>query len=252
MKHPLGDTFVKVLEQNVENPGIESDVMDALWTCCCKDEHFKHILMKESCLEAIIQSMKLQLGSSELQRSGCRLLWILSGYGRGKQMIGQCGGVSVVVNALLAHNQSTAVQKEGLAALKILARASSNKSFIAQAGGEIAVQYSMRVHFRDPQVISSALAALNNIAIDSETRSVAPMSFEILNIIIIVMKRFPRDEHVQGNACFYLKSCSYRLANLQMMRQHGRHLVPLLMASAQNFPQQCGDRASSIATKITE
>jgi hypothetical protein len=252
MKHPLGDTFVKVLEQNVENPEVESDVMDALWTCCCKDEHFKHILMNESCLEAIIQSMKLHLGYSELQRSGCRLLWILSGYGRGKQMIGQCGGVSVVVNALLAHNQSTAVQKEGLAALKNLATTSSNKSFIAQAGGESAVQYSMRIHYRDPQVISSALSALNNIAVDSENRTVAPMKVEILNIIIVVMKRFPRDEQVQGNACFYLKSCSYLQANLQMMRLHGRHLVPLLMASAQNFPQQCGDRANGIATKIQQ
>jgi hypothetical protein len=64
------------------------------------------------------------------------------------------------------------------------------------------------------------------------------------------MKRFPSDEHVQMNSCFYLKSCSYLPANLQMMREHGGQLIPLLMVSAQNFPQQCGDRASSVATKI--
>jgi hypothetical protein len=192
----------------------------------------------------------MQLGSSELQRSGCRLLWILSGYGRGKQMIGECGGVSAVVNAFLAHSFSTAVQKEALTALKNLATTASNKYFITQAGGETAVQYSLWIHFRDPQVISTALSALNNIAVDSETRTVALMKSAILDIVIITIKRFPRDEHVQGNACFYLKSCSYLPANLQMMRQRGRQLVPLLMASAQNFPQQCGVRASSVATKI--
>merc|ERR1712194_626863 len=94
----------------------------------------------------------------------------------GKEIIGVCGGVPAVVNALLAHSQSTTVQKEGLAALKNLATMSDNKQAIEQVGGEDAVLYALWIRYKDPQVVSSAYSAINNIAVDSPTKSAKLMN----------------------------------------------------------------------------
>jgi hypothetical protein len=252
MRTPLGNSFIQVLETHIEHPEVESAVMDALWTCCGQDDYFKHILVNDRCLNAIVQSMLLQLGSSELVRSGCSLLWILSGYGHGKQLIGECGGISVIVNGMLAHNQSTAVLKEGLTVLKSLATFPGNKRMIEQVDAESAVMYALWIHYRDPQVISISLSALNNIAVDSATRTVALMREEIVEIVISVMQRFPTDEQVQKNALFYLKSCSYLPGNLELMSRYGSKLIPLLQRGGETFPQHCQDRAFSIITKIQQ
>lgn len=252
MRTFLGNTLVWVLENHIEDPDVEAAVIDALWTCCSQDDYFKHILVNERSLNAIVQAMTLQLGSSELVRSGSSLLWILSGYGHGKQMIGDCGGISVIVNGVLAHNQSTAVLKEGLTALKNLATFPGNSLMIEQADSERLVMYALWIHYRDPQVISISLSALNNIAVDSATRTVSMMKEEILEIVIAVMQRFPTDEQVQKNACFYLKSCSYLDANLRMMSRYSAKLIPLLQKGADTFPRHCKDRAGSTIRKIQQ
>jgi hypothetical protein len=154
------------------------------------------------------------------------------------------------VNALLAHNECTVVQKEGLTALKNLAIASSNKPMLTEAGSDNAVICSLWINYKDPQVISIGLSALNNIAVDSQTKSVAQMSEQTLLLVIAAMSNFPFDEHVQKNACFYLKSCSYLPANLKLMREREDQLLSLLLRASDTFPQQCRDRANSVISKM--
>lgn len=252
MRSPLGDTLLRVLQAHVDNSDTESAVMDALWTCCSQDDYFKHLLVGSDSLSVVVQVMTLQLGSAEVQRSGCSLLWILSSYGNGKEAIGHFGGVAAVVNALLAHNESTTVQKEGLTALKNLATASNNKGMIEEAGGEDAVLYALWIHYRHPQVISSAYSALNNIAVDSATKTVKMMNEKTIENCVFAMSRFSTDETVQKNVCFYLKSLSYLPANLETMGRYSDQLIPLLYAAADTFPQYCRDRAVSVIGKIQQ
>ena len=143
-------------------------------------------LLTEHNLQVIVQTMELHLGSVDLQRTGCGMLWLLSGYGDGKRMIGSAGGIPAILNAMLAHNQSTAIQKEGLAALKNLATEASNKPILAQLDCVRVVTYSLWINYRHPVVISNALSALNNIAIDSQTATVAKMPSEICNLCLYV------------------------------------------------------------------
>eukprot|EP00980_Cylindrotheca_fusiformis_P011245 scaffold2577_cov123-Cylindrotheca_fusiformis.AAC.2 len=250
LRNSLGDTLTAALEAHVDSAGTESAVMDALWSCCSHDDYFKRLLITNGSLGMIVQVMTLHLGSAEVQRSGCSLLWILSSYGSGKDTIGQFGGVAAVINALLAHNESTTVQKEGLTALKNLATASQNKNMIEEAGGEDAVLYALWIHYKHPQVISSAFSALNNIAVDSATKSVKLMNEKTIEICVFAMSRFPMDETVQKNVCFYLKSLSYSPANLEMICQYRDQVIPLLHAASDTFPQSCRDRARSVIGKM--
>eukprot|EP00526_Cylindrotheca_closterium_P029028 CAMPEP_0113603662 /NCGR_PEP_ID=MMETSP0017_2-20120614/1394_1 /TAXON_ID=2856 /ORGANISM="Cylindrotheca closterium" /LENGTH=1147 /DNA_ID=CAMNT_0000512061 /DNA_START=123 /DNA_END=3562 /DNA_ORIENTATION=- /assembly_acc=CAM_ASM_000147 len=226
MRNMLSVSLIQVLHTHMNNAEAEAAAMDALCTCCGQDEYFKNELIRQESLNAIIQVMGHQLGSAEVQRAACSLLGVLSSHGnRGKEVIGGFGGATAVVNALLAHNKSSSVQKEGLSTLKNLATTAENKRAIEQAGGEEAVLYALWTHYKNPQVVSNAYSALNNIAVDPPTKSVKLMNEKTFENCSSAMKRFAKDEGVQKNVCFYLKSCSYLQGNLEMMNRYAGKLV---------------------------
>ena len=244
-------SLIDLLENHVENPDVESSIFDAFCICCGHDDHFKEFLVEETRARMIINTMQFCLGSESLQSSGCNLLSTLSSFGSGKETIGNCGGISVIVNALLAHNDSTEVQKNGLVALKYLATAPTNKRIIDSIKAETTVIYALWIHHKDPEVVSIGLSALNNIAVDSVSRSVAKMNDQVLTIVISAMRVFSMNELVQKNACFYLKTCSYLPENVRMMCENSNVLLQLLLQAGDNFPKTCGDRSTAVLTKIT-
>ena len=250
LRELVKQSMVDMLDKHIENPDVETAIFDALWACCQQDDFFKRLMLDETRIRMVLHAMQLHVGSANLQRSGCSLIWLLSSFGNGKEVVGRCGGIPIVVNALFGHHESTVVQKEGLTALKNLAIASSNKPMLTEAGSDNAVICSLWINYKDPQVISIGLSALNNIAVDSQTRSVAQMNEQTLLLVIAAMSNFPLDEHVQKNACFYLKSCSYLAANLKLMREREDQLLLLLVRASETFPQQCSDRASSVISKM--
>lgn len=248
---PLG-TFIALLQVHVDNPETEAAILDLLWAIGSMDDYFKSVILTEQNLRVIIQAMSCHLGSDDVQRSGCGMLWLLSGFGDGKRMIGNAGGIQAILNAMLAHNQSTSIQKEGLTALKNLATEANNKSLLTENDCTRVVMYSLWINYQHPLVISCALSALNNIAIDSRTKSVAPLPSEILEITLSAMRRFPKDEILQKNACFYLKSCTYLADNRVLMKSRSGDLMAALQQASNTFPQSCQQHAHGIMKKIQQ
>jgi hypothetical protein len=244
-------SLINGLENHIENSEVESSIFDVLCICCGHDDNFKYFLLEETRARMIINTMQFCLGSDRLQSSGCDLLSTLSSYGSGKETIGNCGGIPVIVNALLAHNESAEVQKKGLIALKILATVPTNKSILAETGAESTVIYALWIHYRNPEVVSIGLSALNNMAVDSVSRSVAKINEQVLTIVVTAMRIFSTDELVQKNACFYLKTCSYLPENVRIMCENSDALLPLLLQAGDNFPKTCIDRSAAVVEKIT-
>jgi len=251
LRNMLSGSLVQALYTHMNNDGAAAAAIDALGICCHQDGYFINELMRQDSLNAVIQVMERQLGSEEVQRAGCLLLGVLSGNSnRGKETIGGLGGARAVVNALLAHTNSSSVQKAGLSALKHLATATDNKRMIEQAGGEEAVLYALWTHYKIAQVVSNGYSALNNIAVDSATKTVRLMNEKTFENCSFALKRFAKDEGVQKNVCFYLKSCSYLPENLEIMKRYSGKLVFALQIAANNFPGPCGDRANSVIGKL--
>lgn len=250
LKASFEGTFLPLLQAHIDCPESEAAILDLLWALGSTDDYFKAFLLSEQNLQFIVQAMSCHLSSDDLQRSGCGILWLLSGYRDGKRLIGNVGGIQAILNAMMAHNQLTSIQKEGLAALKNLATEADNKPVLAGYDCVRVVTYALWINYQHPVVISSALSALNNIAIDSRTKSVAPLPPEILDIVLSAMRRFPKDEVLQSNACFYLKSCTYLPDNRVLMNQHSAGLFSVLQQASTNFPQSCQERAQSIIKKV--
>ena len=248
MKLPM----TEVLKYHVENPEVEAAVFDVLIILSQRDDDINIYLLQESRIRMIITAMQFSLGYVELQKKGCNLLSLLSDFRSGKEIIGKFEGIGTIINAMLAHSDSVEVQKKGLITIKNLATASTNKPMITELEGENAVIYSMYIHYRSPEVISAGLSALNNIAVDSISRSVAEMNAQVLVIVVAAMKRFKKDELVQKNACFYLKTCSYLPSNVRMMIKKSDALLPVLLQAADNFPKLCGERATALVNTCTK
>merc|ERR1712176_1586394 len=140
-------SLIDCLESHIENPEVVSSIFDVLCICCSYDDNFREFLLEETRARMIINTMQLSLGSDTLQLSGCTLLSILSSFSQGKEAIGNCGGISIIVNALLAHNDSADVQKKGMIALKNLATAPTNKPRINATGAESTVIYALWIHY---------------------------------------------------------------------------------------------------------
>ena len=244
-------SLIESLENHVENPEVETSIFNLFCTCCGHDDHFKDFLLEEARARMIINTMQFSLGSDSLQSSGCKLLSILSSLDPGKERIGNYGGISAIVNAMLAHNSCTQIQKYGLIALKNVATVSTNKPLIAESGAESTVVYALWIHYNNAEVVGIGLSALNNIAVDSVTRSVAKMNEQVLTIVISAMKIFSMNELVQKNACFYLKTCCYLPENVQLMCKHSDNLIPQLLQASDKFPEACRDRSAAVMARMT-
>lgn len=255
----LKESLMNAAVRYQEDADAEAVIFDALCACGQLDDGFKSLLKEAHVLEEtntstmagalylgqiVVGAMQLNLGSADLQKGGCRLLWLLSSLEHGEETIGSFAGIQTIVNALLAHIDSADVQKEGLLALTRLATASQNTPMIDDPDPERVVKWSMWIHYRDPSVLSVALDFLTR-------RMNKPMMDEnVLTIVVAAMSSFPVAEQLQKNACSYLNNCSYTPENMRMMNEKREQLVPLLRRAGDQFPQHCRAKAMSIERRL--
>ena len=242
--------YLPLLHTHVDSPTCQAALLDLICSFANRDDAVKSMLLDMRHLEIVVKTLEAHLESDDLQRSGCRLLRLLIGFGDGKRRVGAVGGVVTILNAMLAHCNSASIQQDALVALKSLATDNGNKSILATHECVRAVTLSLWINFRRPEVILSALSALNNMAVDSQAKSVAPVPSEILDIVASTMQRFPKDERIQKSACFYLKNCTYLPENVLLMKQSAGVLVGVLLQASQCFPKSCQVLAYSVIMKI--
>jgi hypothetical protein len=248
MRVYLADTSARALQENVSNPEAAAAILEVVWYLCSRDDFFKETFSRRELIPCIVEVMNRNLYDRSVQGGGCTSLWTLSSHGDNKRVIGDCGGLKAIINALLAHVDAIRIQKEGLTALKNLATTSRNKQLITSYRGEDAIVISLRANMvRSEEVIAAAFSALNNIAVDTATRLVAPAPDQIFECILIAMRRFQKSEPIQKNACFLLKSYTFASGNMSLMQRQKGEFVPVLSFAAENFPLACGARANYVS-----
>jgi len=253
MRTYLADTTVRALKENITSPDTEAAVLEVIWYLCSRDQLFKDAFSRHNLIPSIVKVMDQSIYDRNVQGGGCTSLWTLSGFGENKRIIGDCGGLRSIINALLAHLDAIRIQKEGLTALKNLATTSRNKELITAYGGEDAIIISLRANMmRSEEVIAAGFSALNNIAVDTVTGSVSRAPEHVFECILIAMRRFTLSLPVQQNACFLLKSYTFATGNIKLMQQRSEEFMAALTFAAENFPAACGDRAIYVSDMLFE
>jgi hypothetical protein len=252
LKSSFGSSVSRAMLDNVANADAQSAILEIIWNLCSRDDFFKEYFTGTNAILTIVEVMDRNLYDRNVQGGGCAALWSLASFNDNKRLVGECGGLRVIVNALLAHLEAARIQKEGLTALKNLATTSRNKQRIRASGGEAAILCSMRFNMKSEEILSAAFSALNNIAVDSDARTVAQVPREVFECILLAMKTLRNSESVQKNACFLLKSYTFSPSNLNIMRSESEEFTAALTWAADRFPAECLERANYIIGRLYE
>ena len=224
--------------------------MDVYIECIRHDAYYLQSGIQPTTIRTVVGSMNMHLESADLQWSGCNFLRALSIDQHAKEIVGREGGIVAIMTCMMVHGQSKSVCEVALSAIRRLAMSPSNKLLIRQNGGIDVIIENLRSLMSDSEIVSSLFSALNNIVVESESRSVAEVGVEVILLLGDSMSRFPDDEQVQKNACFLLKSCSFRPWNLRIMYQQQSTLVPLLTRAGEVFPEQCRIIATGVVKRL--
>jgi hypothetical protein len=142
---------------------------------------------------------------------------------------------------------------ECLATLHYLAVEDSTRKILRHCEVEDACICLLRINLRNnDKIVGAVLAALNNIAVDAKSRSVSPMKSGVLDVLLTAMAWYPESNSVQTQGCLLLKNYTYEHASFHAMKNRADDLVSLLVISAENNPEECGDRAHYIMQKLLE
>ena len=178
------------------------------------------------------------------------MLWVLSSFGKNKYIIGEIGGLHVMVNALLGHIIDKQLQVDVMKVLKNLATTTENKRKIREVQGETAIVCSMWVNMDTPDILGAAFSALNNIAVDTENKIIAPLSTEMIQCVLFAMRKHPQSLAVQENGCFLLKSHTISPSNMEIMKLRKKEIDEVLILALFNFREKCCDRAQYILSAL--
>jgi hypothetical protein len=250
IKSILAEATLRSIQGSMMHAETEVPTLEVFWHLCAKDDWFKDFFTRNKAVANVIEVMDLYLHDRSLQGAGCRCLWIVAVHADNKAAIADSGGLSSIINAMLAHLDAAGIQKDCLATLKNLATTTRNKEILRAYGADDAIVMSMRGNLESEQIVANALAALNNVAVDAKTRVVNDAPAGAFDCILLGMQTHIRSREVQTNGCFLLKSYSFSSASLDAMRSRNESLMLRLSIAADAFPETCAERAHYLIDKL--
>ncbi|XRB22704.1 armadillo repeat-containing protein [Pseudoscourfieldia marina] len=186
-------------------------------------------------INAIIETMKLNVADADVQEQACWALRNLSANNsENKSRIGQAGGIEVVLSAMKRHQDQAGVQESACRALCNLSNHPENKSRIAQAGGIEAVLRAMKRHEDHAGVQEHACWALRNLSGNHPENQSRIAQAGGIEAVLSAMKGHENRAGVQEHACvvFFLIS-----RNAECKRHAiDAGAIPAIQAAIRNHP----------------
>jgi hypothetical protein len=198
----------------------------------------------------ITKCMENHFGNIDLLTLCCTILRMVAVRLDDWTVIIGTGAARTIVNAMLVHPTSIELVLEGMATIKDLATKESFRTNFYPEDAELAVVSLLPLHIHNPEVVSLAFATLNNIAVNSSKHKVAPMQPDVLHFILSALSEFSDDYHVTKNACLLLKSYTYDINNLEMIRSYSTPIVARLSPLSESSNTNIRERSRYILRKM--
>ena len=187
-------------------------------------------------VNAIIETMKLNVADADVQEQACRAFEGLSrNNSENRTRIGKMGGIEALLSAMKRHQNHAGVQENACWALRNLSiHHDENKSRIAQAGGIEAVLRAMKGHEDHAGVQENACWALRNLSSnDDENKSRIGQAGGI-DAMVSAMKRHEDHAGVQEHACIVFYFISFNAECKRRAIDAGA--IPAIEAAIRNHP----------------
>ena len=147
------------------DPAVTTELFRTLSMLTTRDEFCKE-LVELGVLDFVLPSLR-NLGETEsVAHTGCSLLRAVAGNDEVKRIIGERGGIALIVDTMQQQLRSEKVAEQGSAAIAALTlKTPANATLVAAAGGPHVIVKTMYMHPEAVKLQRQACMALRNIVV---------------------------------------------------------------------------------------
>jgi cytosolic carboxypeptidase protein 2/3 len=203
---PIMNRVTEVLHRMDDN----SSQPDAMKTCfgilaIMSREDVNKLLIARDGMETILNVMTQHVDKTDIQESGCDLIWSLAFNNAAvKETIAKHGGASVLVRALKRHSKSPEFLKSACGALSNMCQSRMNQEGIASQGGLQPLVGSIHVHQNNSKLLPFVFDALASLIVSNEENARTVSSLGIIPLIVSSLARHKSAMEVVKSGCHAL------------------------------------------------
>ena len=228
---------------------LQEQVLKILRNISSGDEMHKEAIHKVEGIEALVMIMRTHPTKVKIQILCC---WTLSNLAVSrplKRVIGDCGALNLIIDAMWEQEQDASIVEWACRALWSLSVDQQNKEHIGNSTGIDAIVNGMNRHIKNTGVQEKGCGALSNLAANCENNKIIITNSEGIDAIKYAMEAHPSHEGVQEKACLALR----KLAT--------ENTIPLMMSldvkkslghAIECYPGKCMERAQFVIDKMNE
>ena len=203
---PIMNRVTEVLRRMDDN----SSQPDAMKTCfgvlaIMSREDVNKLLIARDGMETILNVMTQHVDKTDIQESGCDLIWSLAFNNTAvKDTIAKHGGASVLVRALKRHSKSPEFLKSACGALSNMCQSRLNQEGIASQGGLQPLVGSIHVHQNNQKLLPFIFDALASLIVSNEENARTVSSLGIIPLTVSSLARHKQATDVVKSGCHAL------------------------------------------------
>jgi len=203
---PIMNRVTEVLHRMDDN----SSQPDAMKTCfgilaIMSREDVNKLLIARDGMETILNVMTQHVDKTDIQESGCDLIWSLAFNNTAvKDTIAKHGGASVLVRALKRHSKNADFLKSACGALSNMCQSRLNQEGIASQGGLQPLVGSIHIHQNNAKLLPFIFDALASLIVSNEENARTVSSLGIIPLVVSALARHKVGMEVVKSGCHAL------------------------------------------------
>ena len=189
---------------------LNSSQAEAMKTCfgilaIMSREDSNKLLIAKDGMEIILNAMTVHVDRTDVQESGCDLLWSLAFNSSAvKDIIAKYGGAVVLVRALKRHSRSADFLKSACGALSNMCQCKLNQEGVSSQGGLQPLVGSIHVHQTNAKLLPFIFDAIASIIVNNEENARTVSSLGIVPVVVASLSRHKTGMEVVKSGCHTL------------------------------------------------
>jgi hypothetical protein len=189
---------------------LNSSQAEAMKTCfgilaIMSREDSNKLLIAKDGMEIILNAMTVHVDRTDVQESGCDLLWSLAFNSSAvKDIIAKYGGSVVLVRALKRHSRSADFLKSACGALSNMCQCKLNQEGVSSQGGLQPLVGSIHVHQTNAKLLPFIFDAIASIIVNNEDNARTVSSLGIVPVVVASLSRHKTGMEVVKSGCHTL------------------------------------------------
>lgn len=193
------------------DPKTAAELFKTLSQLATRDEFCKSIV-DFGCLDYVLPALARFNSNESVAHSGCTLLRAVSGNDEVKKIIGDRGGIGIIVDTMQAQLKSEKVAEQGSAAFAALClKTSANAVAVASANGPHVIVKTMYMHPNAKKLQRQACMALRNIVVRNPELIDNVLGEGAENAINVALQNHPDDCKDEAKAALRDLGCKVAL-----------------------------------------